>query len=196
MHFAILVIGEDYEAALAPFNSQDGDNEQGRWDWYVLGGRYMGRLLVKQGALAAVGVPGTGNNDARYPGGVDQARFGDIDWAALRAAARVQAEGWLATYLDPEKRRDLWLTPRQEAEIEADPEKWVNSQSAPLTCFGVVKDGKWYDRYRREGEYTEEGGWPNNYFADKSDEEWQAEVGALLADLQPETLISIVDCHD
>lgn len=197
MHFAVLVIGEDYEAALAPFNSDtEEDNGQGRWDWYVLGGRYLGRLLVKQGALAASGRPGTGNNDPLYPEGVDQARFGDLDWARMREAARATAEESYKRLIDPNHPDAIWYSEKDRVEARADPEKWINSHSTPLSCFGVVKDGKWYDRYRREGEYTEEGGWPDNYFADKSDEEWHAELGALLADIQPDTVISFVDCHD
>lgn len=196
MHAAILVIGEDYEAALAPFSENDGDNPDGRWDWYQLGGRYRGRLLVKQGAFSGVGKPGTFDNEPRYPGGVDQARWGDIDFAALRGVARQLAEEQFAMVLDPIKRRDLWLTATEVEEALADPEKWINQHSAPITAFGVVKDGRWYDRYRRIGEYTEQGGWPDTYFDSKSEEEWQAEVGALLADLAPDAMVSIVDCHD
>lgn len=196
MHFSILVIGEDYEAALAPFNSQDSDNPQGRWDWYVLGGRYLGRLLVQQGALVGTGVPGTGGNDPLFTGGVDQARFGDIDWPALRLAARALAEESYAHLVDLNHPDAIWYSAKERTDAQADPEKWINAHSVPLSCFGVVKNGKWYDRYRREGEYTEADGWPDNYFADKSDEDWQAEVGALMADLSPDTMLSIVDCHD
>jgi hypothetical protein len=33
---------EAIDKIMAPFNEEDGDNEQGFWDWYQIGGRYTG----------------------------------------------------------------------------------------------------------------------------------------------------------
>lgn len=52
-------------------------NPNARWDWYVIGGRWSNWLQLKDGTRA------------------DQARYGDIDWAAMLAK---HAEFWTNVY--------------------------------------------------------------------------------------------------
>lgn len=52
-------------------------NPNARWDWYVVGGRWSDWLLLKDGTK------------------VDQARYGDIDWAAMLAG---HVEFWTKVY--------------------------------------------------------------------------------------------------
>jgi len=42
-HATVLVVGPDYDAALAPFDENGPHPEQGKWDWYTLGGRFEAR---------------------------------------------------------------------------------------------------------------------------------------------------------
>jgi hypothetical protein len=57
-------------------------NPEGRWDWWVVGGRWPDRLRTKSGAW------------------VDSARAGDLDLDGMRQAARNRAVRKLAVYRD------------------------------------------------------------------------------------------------
>lgn len=57
-------------------------NPDGRWDWYVVGGRWSDRLLLKDGTRA------------------DSARVGDLDLDGMREEARSRAIRKLAVYRD------------------------------------------------------------------------------------------------
>lgn len=167
-------------------------NPKSHWDWYALGGRCMGSLLVKQGTAASVGRPGTFNNDPRHVGGVDQAQVKNIDWAEMRSRQRKLAEEHHAELVarhakDP---KDFWLFGLTDQQIEmalSDPERFINTNSAPFTCFAVVKDGEWFERGRM--------GWWGMVADEKSDLEWQQKLSELLANLDGETLLTVVDCH-
>lgn len=75
-------------------------NPLSKWDWYVVGGRWRGKLpLTAEAQLAGQGMlgqPGTmmSADDKMFAEGVDVARLGDIDFAMLRvdAAARATAD--------------------------------------------------------------------------------------------------------
>lgn len=60
-HFTVLVCCKDrhdLDGALAPFDENDEDNENARWDWWVIGGRWAGSLLIKPGHESEVIMPG------------------------------------------------------------------------------------------------------------------------------------------
>lgn len=56
-------------------------NPDAKWDWFVLGGRWHGSLILKPGCDGVLGEGSWWNNQQPR---VDQARFGDIDWPATR----------------------------------------------------------------------------------------------------------------
>jgi hypothetical protein len=58
-----------------------------KWDWYTIGGRWMGYFKLKEGAVGFEGRPGVFDNDPIYEGGVDVARKCDIDLEGMRSAA-------------------------------------------------------------------------------------------------------------
>jgi len=65
-------------------------------------------------------------------------------------------------------------------------EQYIESAPA-LRTFAVVKDGVWYERGKM--------GWWACVFDEKAPDAWSKEFDALLAGLDPNTYISIVDCH-
>jgi hypothetical protein len=103
MHFTVMVIGENAEQQLAPFQEnnmgdcpkeflefqEDDDydvdvetgkkghwyNPNAKWDWYSLGGRWSGSIKLKEGASGVVGQSGTFGNEV----GIDSAKAGDIE---------------------------------------------------------------------------------------------------------------------
>lgn len=118
-HFTVLVIGENQEQQLAPFQENNmGDcpkefmefqededydldpimNKKGRWhnpnskwDWYTLGGRWTGFFKVKEGvAEAVVGSPGLMTAPAAV-GYADMLVKGDIDFEGMRNDAADEA---------------------------------------------------------------------------------------------------------
>jgi hypothetical protein len=56
-----------------------------------------------------------------------------------------------------------------------------------FVTFAVLKDGKWYERGKM--------GWWGCVSNEKPEDEWDKEFKKLLYSLEPEDLITIVDCH-
>ena len=71
------------------------ENENAKWDWYQVGGRWTGFFLLKKDAKhpAAVGSPGLMTPPAES-GWVDSARKGDIDFDGMRDDAEREAR-WI-----------------------------------------------------------------------------------------------------
>lgn len=64
----------------------DRTNPNKKWDWWSLGGRYQGRLLVKENAIAVSGRPGLmGASSGR--GGVDACYKRDLDLNTMKQTA-------------------------------------------------------------------------------------------------------------
>ena len=101
MHFPIIVVGEDVEGQLAPFQENNmGDcpdkylekddegntyNPNAMWDWYVIGGRWSGGFKLKpnkKGFCQPEILPG--NRRKNFPNGVDSAIKGDIDFEGIK----------------------------------------------------------------------------------------------------------------
>jgi hypothetical protein len=94
-HFTVMVIGENPENQLAPFDENilvDGDyNQKSKWDWYTLGGRWSGMIKLKNGAKGIKGEPGVFENET----GIDQARKGDIEnFEELKTFAIIKDGKW------------------------------------------------------------------------------------------------------
>jgi len=120
-------------------------NPNAQWDFYLIGGRWLGLLKLKDGATGECGQPDIYNDTPHYIGGVDQARFGDIDWAAM------------------------------------------NREPDPFSTYAVItEDGEWHSKGEMLGwgvSINNNPNWSNEY--------WDT----FLKDLNPDTLITIVDCH-
>ena len=81
-------------------------NDQAKWDWFCIGGRWSGFFPLKAGRSPQVGRPGVFNNKAT-PGHGDIVRGGDIDMDFVATEARRRAEEfwteWTAYLEDPDK---------------------------------------------------------------------------------------------
>jgi hypothetical protein len=59
-------------------------NNEAKWDWYQVGGRWSGFLKLKAGATGGQGERSwTNENEADKPGTCDTALAGDIDWLGM-----------------------------------------------------------------------------------------------------------------
>lgn len=65
-------------------------NPQSKWDWYKVGGRWTGHLILKHGRDGDLGSPGLMTPHAK-PGTADVARKGDVDFDAMKMEAAVEA---------------------------------------------------------------------------------------------------------
>lgn len=86
-HFSVLVIGDDIDKQLAPYDENKDGTENAKWDWWMMGGRWGGYFTLKPGKHGRLGQPSTFDRiegDSRDHSKVDQARKGDIDFEAMR----------------------------------------------------------------------------------------------------------------
>ena len=103
-HFSVLVIGDEVDEKIAKYRQTDTENEDAKYSWYEIGGRWRGALRLKEGREGLIGAPyhePQGRCLAEYldetgfqgvldrnprdfsmpsPGFVDQAKIGDVDW--------------------------------------------------------------------------------------------------------------------
>ncbi len=116
-HFTVLVIGDNWEEQLAPYqennmgtcpkeylewvpdeDADDGgywENPNRKWDWYLMGGRWTGFFKLKSGSRGILGEPGILTDQATT--GSDQARLKDIDTEDMPATFGVVKDGqWYA----------------------------------------------------------------------------------------------------
>lgn len=214
-HFAVLVIGENVEKQLAPYQENNmGDcpeqylsfvededcevdaksgrrgyweNPNKKWDYWRVGGRYAGRLKVRDG-VAHMAPGRTWDGPAVSPGFVDQARAGDIDWDAMRAKRLADRMQWWDEYQDKltKNPKAAYLVYEYGVQKDDTRETYV-ARGREFSCFAVVKDGRWYERGKM--------GWWACVSDEKDATAWQGEFDSLLADLPPDTLLTVVDCH-
>ena len=60
-------------------------NPNAKWDWWLIGGRWTGKLLLKDGKEGTSGTPGLRTPANADPTRADSALVGDIDWDAIKA---------------------------------------------------------------------------------------------------------------
>lgn len=187
----------------------DRTNPNKKWDWYRLGGRWKGMLLLKNGQES------------------DQALVRDIDFRAMRDRAEQKAvelyryaRSLLASVPEPrsweairsEHDGDIAAARKvfhgQEAYRLAREDKrllhhafegcleefwWPESRHVfrarkeAFSTFAVLKDGTWYERGRT--------GWWGVVHNEQDTDEWLSHFETLVESLAPDTLISIYDCH-
>lgn len=195
----------------------DRTNPNKKWDWWVVGGRYSDRLMLKDGTR------------------VNFAKWGELDIKGMREAKVKVFLEWRArmrAIIGDAPQPDSWLTvlernkvvnvPEEEAIASARKEYWAqpamdrfkhhgtaeaafiedsdvqqlywddakfedHARRQGLSAFAVLKDGKWHQR----GEMLMLG----LVAEEKDGDDWERERDSLLESLSPDTLITVVDCH-
>lgn len=180
----------------------DRTNPNKKWDYYTLGGRYSGLLLLKSGGRA------------------DAARKRDIEFTWMQTTGERAARERFSLYelatrgLEPHK---SWPTIRDETEGIDNAHKAYHAQPA-IKALRELEATKWFDAddflvgreayvrdagrramatfaFVRDGKWHEEGnmGW----WACVSNEnpDWLEEFESMLAEVGDDELIQIFDCH-
>lgn len=180
-------------------------NPNKKWDWWVIGGRYSNRLLLKDGSKTDQGV-------------FDQIDFVTMrsdkltetlrcydrrirlldgrpvpDWSAIREGKSIDEarETWrshpvVVAFNGSTDSDDQWMANDDWQELRLTREQ-VSERVIPLTCFAFVKDGQWSER----GEM----GWFACVSNEKDQDDWDGAVASMIAGLAPTDWITVVDCH-
>lgn len=175
-------------------------NPNSKWDWYQLGGRYTGRLILKdntKGELGEISLLATDEYKKEHANwkksGVraDQARKKDIDfdkmlqdriYTAKEEYAKFKKE-YIIAKSDSDRKNICFM---YDIEPETTEEEYLKDIVA-FSAFAVLKNGEWFERGKM-------GGW-GMVKDEKENDVWQKEFDKLIKDLPENTLLSIYDCH-
>lgn len=181
------------------------ENPNAKWDWYSLGGRWMGSLLIDGNTVGKKGKPGTfDNEEPNCPSGyqwVDSCRVSDVKWEKMREISEFEllknedTEGDLWELLiskDPAKERlrsnHTWYNQEYFIERYKNKENYVKQCTTFSTYAVITPDGVWH----APGEM----GWfgfSSEKFDDKNtfvDEFYENFIKP-----NQDKVISIIDCH-
>jgi hypothetical protein len=199
-------------------------NPNRKWDWYQLGGRYNGRLVIKSNRRGVTGKPGL-MTDPAPAGRVDQARKQDIDFGRMRSEAAAKArvthrrfhalidgiefpKPWAQVRAEHGEdinaaRKAYAEQPAMERIREDDEFRWDDDVALEYGCsedeYAALAEMRALSTFAvvKGGEWAEQGrmGW----FAMVSDEEdektWRARVMQAIEEAPDDALISVYDCH-
>jgi hypothetical protein len=197
-------------------------NPNAKWDWYSVGGRWTGYFKPKDGTVGELGESGAFGNKPKE-GWVDSIRLCDIDFDGMKAEAIKEANETYDKLEEVLKGRPLpsWNAIREKNNNDIDAaraeyhglkvvqdlnkdgfhimgdyvetfgrsrEEYVAKKTnAVAVPYAVVKDGKWYQK----GEM----GWFGMSNDELTQDQWNEQFWKMLEELDPETVLTLVDCH-
>ncbi len=189
-HFTLAVFTDDRPsheslgALLSRYEEAEG-NADSKWDWWMIGGRWLGELIVQPGVNDFIlGEAGLFDNETQH-GGVDGARIGDLDLTRMLDRAR-------------RDRAAHWDQAHAQQKAGAEPHPWTVDtalvtkeefvdQATPITPFAYLLDGRWIEK----GEM----GWFAMVKDEKPQAEWDQHFANVL-DQQPRNhWVTVLDCH-
>lgn len=143
-------------------------NPNAKWDWWVEGGRWDKWLIDKNGKKCNSCLVKDLDLDAmRIEGMVDAARY----W--IREKEEAKREGRKMSFWNYKDVPSL--------------EEYVKSADKPVAPYAILHDGEWIGK----GEM----GWWGIDDPNCTEEEWSKKFQEFIEGLDPETEITIVDCH-
>jgi len=159
-------------------------NPNSMWDWWVIGGRYHGLLLLKDGKTGELGEPSWCNED-ETPEGVDSAYVECIDWDRMDAREREDASRrWdeAKAKLSDTRFKDLYGD-------DCDKEAFLKGEGVFSTYAVITDDGEWHSPGKM-------GWWGTHSDSPEEHAEFsQSFRERFIKDLPAGTRITVVDCH-
>ena len=198
------------------------NNPNARWDWYSVGGRWTGYFKPKAGTVGTLGRPGAFDNKPTE-GWVDSIQLKDVDIEAMKDSVIKEAnetydkiESILKGRIYPswEEIRNKHGEDIQAARDEYNNheivkdfnkesfhiwgdfyEEYANSReeyinkckNKTMVPYAVVKNGQWYQK----GEM----GWWGMSSNEMTQDEWNTKFWEMINSLEPETQLTLIDCH-
>jgi len=141
-------------------------NPNAKWDWWVIGGRYRDRLVLKTGTLC------------------DSASWGSLNHASMAEARRRQRH---KTWHDATSRAPMNAETREMLygiPTDATYESYVNTDPG-FTTFAVLANGAWCER-------GEMGWWG---MVSNENPDWSATYADIVGAIRPDQWVTIIDCH-
>lgn len=137
------------------------ENPNAKWDWYTIGGRWMGSLLVKEDNEGEIGRPGTFKNEVpNTPRGykwVDVCKISDVQWDKMFEISKFEllkneaedGDIWdiLTEKIKIDERKKLnygWYKPEYYIDRYGTKENYIKSVSSFGTYAVITPDGKWH----------------------------------------------------
>ena len=199
---------EDYAEEYYGYKMRDGKfgrytNPNAKWDWWVVGGRWSGKLCLKNGER--VDEAFKSSLDFETPR-IEAEKEATFEWNRAAAVIAGRALEPFETYREnhdsiDEARKAYWA---QEVLVDLNAQAWCDpftdyksyfvpredyvrsSGNSAIATFAFLKDGKWSER----GEM----GWWAHVSNDQGDD-WTGNFTELLDTVRDDQYIWVVDCH-
>ena len=154
-------------------------NPNAKWDWYEIGGRWSGYLILKPGVKGDYIIYSSAEDEEGGRRRADVALKRDIDWEYMNYIYRKRAEEqWDAmSEGELETMKMLWGVSTKEEHI----------RNNGISTFAILWNGKWYERGRMR--------WWAIVTDAKDMDEWEKEFNSILSKIPDDEWITIVDCH-
>jgi len=186
-------------------------NPNAKWDWYCIGGRFSGEFVVKEDNEECLFVAPSEAGGEPLPEGyeyADIARKRDVCWDLAKQMRVTAAEEAYAKYLKAFESGDVselgffakiseegihgWGTMRYikgETLEEFKARKGISdSDQYAYNCYAFVDaDGQWHS--------SGDMGWFGISSNDKPERTWNDELQALMAQVNDDDFLVLVDCH-
>lgn len=172
-------------------------NPDSKWDWWSLGGRWSGIIVLKDGAYGIRGESGVFDNTV----GIDCAYLKDIDLEAIKEKQREEARQCWDKWIEERKEGEVldpiayfmlygWDSIPEDGVVETDTvEKFAERCADGLKACAVLDKNGWH-------EASKMGWFGMDYDRTESKEEWYAKFEErFLSNPKENTIIAFVDCH-
>lgn len=157
--------------------------KDGKWDGYLIGGRWTGFFLQKERTIRLLGIPSIFTETPNDHRATDQARKCDIDWEAMRRRAREKGEQyWEEAIKAPEDEKLNYYNVHPDDTKKSYVE--LHEEWSCLT-YAVLMDGEWYEMKYSSDPIEEE----------RNKQEWRQEFKGLLDKISNNAVLTLVDCH-
>jgi hypothetical protein len=160
-------------------NMMSTHNPEGRWDWWVIGGRWTNFLNLKNGEtddFAKV-------KDVRFEPTEDEIKQTGEKYERLKKADAMRKQG---IALDKDAELELMFA---EFDPTQSKEDFVREESAISFYSCVDKNGEWHER-------AECGWFGSEHNVTEEKEEWRLKFKERFIDpLDPNDILVVVDCH-
>jgi hypothetical protein len=122
-------------------------NPNAKWDWYSIGGRWLGELILKKGKKGKIGEPGVFGNKPKAD--ADVARICDIDWKAMSKKSKSDKAAQWDDIINPcQETRDWYkaewldLNKKQHLEMYGTKAEYLRRRGY-WTAYALVTEKEW-----------------------------------------------------
>ena len=168
-------------------------NPDGKWDWYVQGGRWTGLLTLRP--EAAKEYPPLVIEGKAYPGRANQARLRDIDFSPDADAYARTLRFWEVNVegmpLREDEKEDSFLClykPEYYLEQYGSKEEFAQSESAFTTWALLTPEGEWHEKGAM-------GWFGMSNSTRESRQAYEKLYREILEQADPALYATILDCH-